>query len=327
MNRRPLTYLFFVVSPSIVFAQGTLPGFAYSPHWNEQVTTFTFGNDVRIHVNAPAKADPSHPAHLILYALPNGNTIEQTVGKNMHEGDDWHFNIQHIGAQTRRLRELVPDQIFIAAYLEASSKSWPSWRRSHPDAGRLILRMIDTLRTLVSSLRPRITVTGHSGGGSFTFGFLNAIDSIPSYVERIAFLDSNYGYDDSLSHGMKLVQWIRRDPKAVLSVLAYDDRWVTLNGKRVVGSDGGTYRATERMRSFFSPALPLTEERDSAFVIVRGLAGRLDLRIHRNPDTLILHTVLVERNGFLHSMLVGTPVSDRCDPLWGETRYRVWIQP
>jgi len=33
---------------------------------------------------------------LVFYALPNGNSIEQTVGKNLKEGDDWHYNIQHI---------------------------------------------------------------------------------------------------------------------------------------------------------------------------------------------------------------------------------------
>jgi len=35
---------------------------------------------------------------IILYALPNGNTTEHTMGKKKVEGDDWHFDIQHIKA-------------------------------------------------------------------------------------------------------------------------------------------------------------------------------------------------------------------------------------
>jgi len=44
---------------------------------------------------------------LILYALPNGNTIEQTKGRRVAEGLDWHFGIQHIAAQTRYLRRYM----------------------------------------------------------------------------------------------------------------------------------------------------------------------------------------------------------------------------
>ena len=35
-------------------------------------------------------------AILIFYALPNGNTTAETMGKKIKEGDDWHFDIQHI---------------------------------------------------------------------------------------------------------------------------------------------------------------------------------------------------------------------------------------
>ena len=35
---------------------------------------------MRIVINQPAAADPARPVQLIVYALPNGNTIEQTMG-------------------------------------------------------------------------------------------------------------------------------------------------------------------------------------------------------------------------------------------------------
>ena len=84
-----------------------LPGFSTSLYFDEQVVTFKFYPDIRIHINAAAvdSFDVSKPVGLALYALPNGNTIEQTVGKILEPGDDWHYDIQHIGAQTRFLRQ------------------------------------------------------------------------------------------------------------------------------------------------------------------------------------------------------------------------------
>ncbi len=62
----------------------------------------------RILINAPLKGfEKDDRVLLVIYALPNGNSIEQTFGKNLKEGDDWHFNIQHIGAQTRFLRNII----------------------------------------------------------------------------------------------------------------------------------------------------------------------------------------------------------------------------
>ena len=62
---------------------------------------------------------------LIFYALPNGNTTGQTIGRLLKPGDDWHFDIQHIGAQTRFLRTLVTNRTIVIAYLEAESRAGP----------------------------------------------------------------------------------------------------------------------------------------------------------------------------------------------------------
>ena len=98
-------------------------------------------------------------------------------------------------------------------------------------------------------------MTGHSGGGSFLFGYLNEIDAIPSDVERIAFLDSNYSFEDA--HGPKLIAWLKGDPARRLEVIAYDDRNIELNGKKVVSDTGGTYRASFRMVESLRKAIPL----------------------------------------------------------------------
>src|SRR5262245_24292714 len=57
--------------------------------------------DARIYINAPLDADgkPARATRLVIFALPNGNTIEQTLGSKMVEGMNWHYDIQHVLAQ------------------------------------------------------------------------------------------------------------------------------------------------------------------------------------------------------------------------------------
>jgi len=47
--------------------------------------------------------------------------------------DDWHFDIQHIAAQTRYIRNTDKRNNYIIAYLMAEQKSWPSWKHSTPE--------------------------------------------------------------------------------------------------------------------------------------------------------------------------------------------------
>ncbi|MCB0262166.1 MAG: hypothetical protein KDH98_03340, partial [Calditrichaeota bacterium] len=83
------------------------PGFSTHPYGDEQVVSFNYFPEIQIHINVAATTDfdPQKPVGLALFALPNGNSIEQTVGKIVQPEDDWHFGIQHIGAQTRFLRQ------------------------------------------------------------------------------------------------------------------------------------------------------------------------------------------------------------------------------
>src|SRR5512143_281153 len=141
---------------------------------------------------APARIDAGKRVDLVLYALPNGNTTAQTIGRRPAPGIDWHFDIQNIGAQTRALRRRGLPQA-IVAYLEADTRSWPEWRRAHGyvRANARIVEIVDQLRAAVGNpSHLSVTLTGHSGGGSFMFGFMEGQDSIPSWVERIALLDA-----------------------------------------------------------------------------------------------------------------------------------------
>ena len=135
-----------------------------------------FVSDVRVTIDRPSSYDSRLPTELVLYALPNGNTTEWTAGKLRGPGDDWHFDIQHIGAQTRALRAAMTDRNIVVAYLETPQKSWPAWRAAHPDAGAQIVSLVEeTKRGLPKSNSLDVVLTGHSGGGSFIFGYIEEI--------------------------------------------------------------------------------------------------------------------------------------------------------
>lgn len=308
------------------YGDSVIPEQAQTSPFAESESTFAYDPDVRIRINAPSVLDPWKPVSLILYALPNGNTIEWTAGKRVFPGDDWHYGIQHIAAQTRRLREVVDDRNIVIVYLETKGLSWPQWRRTHAEAGKIIADIVDSLGSLFPSFPVKVTLTGHSGGGSFTFGYINAVDSIPGSVDRIAFLDSNYGYNKEEGHGRKLAAWLAGDDSRALSVIAYDDRKITLDGKRVVGPDGGTFRATDRMLPALHTVAPLHAISDAVHIHIRNDAGTIDILVHRNPSNLILHTNLVgPMNGFLHAMTVGSPYEGRAAQFDGPPAYEQWI--
>ena len=97
-----------------------------SKDFAERDCSFLYEPGVRVRINAPAEGlmTPRKPVRLIFYALPNGNSTEWTFGKRMEEGDDWHFDIQHIGAQTRFLRAVDTLHSYVVVYLEAENRSW-----------------------------------------------------------------------------------------------------------------------------------------------------------------------------------------------------------
>lgn len=275
--------------------------------------------------NSPAIMAPTLPHHFVLYGLPNGNSVEWTAGRVMNEDLDWHYDIQHIAAQTRHLRMMVRGSNLSTVYLEAENLSWPRWRQEVPDANEQIR---DYVMGFVDPPLRTVTLTGHSGGGSFTFGFLNAVERIPDGIERIAFLDSNYGFSANAGHGEKLAEWLNRNPRHTLIVLAYDDRSIEIDGRRVVSDTGGTYRATlERMVPALEDAgVTLVREERDPWIIVRSPNGQVDLRVHTNPDNRILHTVMVgEMNGLVHALTVNTDLADPEGLLVEERVYTRWV--
>ncbi len=349
-------------------------GFVVSKNFGEMTREFTLPDKVRVLINAPPVSSfaTNKPVQLIFFALPNGNTIEQTIGKQMQPGDDWHFNIQHIAAQTRFLRNFLTNQTIVVAYLENSLKSWPAWRRTN--GNDRIPALFNAVRDTFVDYRQEIVLTGHSGGGSLTFGYLNAVEKISSDIKRIAFLDSNYAFETT-NHLAKLVNWLKETNEASLTnrsvpvpghsnavrlisseqfqaarnlniaapedgrtpqgegtthylcVLAYHDSIALLDGKTFVSERGGTWGRSHAMLEDLRHEFPFTSSTNSAGLQSHVAAnGRIQLLLKENPEKKILHTVQVDRNGFIHAMLTGTPLENRGYEYFGERAYERWIQ-
>ena len=283
----------------------------------EAVETVRFKPGVRVVVNRPAKPS-GKPILLIFYALPNGNTIEWTAGKTLKPGDDPHFDFQQIAAQTRFLREAIFDRDVIVVYLENDLKSWPAWRKKWGDVE--IPKIIAKVRDQFGGPRSRIVLNGHSGGGSLIFGYLNQVDSIPDEVERVVFLDSNYAYETS-RHLDKFVGWLKASNRHSLHVFAYDDAVALLNGKAFVSVEGGTWGRSRLMKTDLERFFPFDETREGHLRKLRASRGRLRFDLLDNPDRKVLHTVQVERNGFIESVLAGTNAEELKYKYLGERAY------
>jgi hypothetical protein len=261
-------------------------------------------DDVKLTIDEPGNFAKHKKTILILYALPNGNTTEQTMGKKSGPGDDWHYDIQHIKAQTVFIRQKINDQNIIVAYLENNLKSWPAWKQKHGNYIPIIQHIVDTLFGLVQSKRKVIYLNGHSGGGSFIFGFLAGVENIPSFIRRISFLDSDYGYDSS--YYFKFRDWLLQDKQAHLTVFAYNDSVALYNGKPIVSATGGTWYRSHLMMKDLSNDFLFEKITGDSVTVYQTQNKQMGFFFKDNLNRGIYHTQQVELNGFIHSILFGT---------------------
>ena len=300
---------------------------------NEQLRWRHEENGVRVlilssNLSNPTLSHPtlSHPTHrkLVIYATPNGNSLEKSLGCTLREGLDWRYDIQHIAAQWRALRELDSNSDYVLAIVEAPQLSWPEFRKATQNANLWIRGLVESLEVQTKS--DETILSCHSGGGSFLWGWINAHDELPKRVSKIVFLDANYSYSDDDHHGEKLLQWLNDAETHRLEVIAYDDRAITLNGKKVVGDDGGTYRATHRMIDRLQIDLDLAHRIEKGFRITESSTRNVQFIVHANPSNEILHTKLVgEMNGFLFAMCAGSQL-EHASQFGGPRAYSSHVQ-
>lgn len=263
----------------------------------------------------------SRAQNLILFALPNGNSIEKTMGKQKNEVDDWHYNIQYIDAQIRWLRQ-HSDESYSVAYLEAPKLSWPAWKRSHSDYGQLITQLFDSL--ISTYPQARITLSSHSGGGSLINGLIDSRDSIPAWVTRIVFIDSDYGYSTEI--GQKLHHWLKQECSNRLVAFAYNDSVALYEGKPFVCATGGTWYRTKMMQSELAVHHPMTKTEGSDLIHFRSEDDQTLIILKKNPLREIFHTEQVRLNGFIHSVLFGTALEGMGYTYFGKQCYDAFIQ-
>lgn len=307
-----------------------LSGFVISPYFEEQIMDFVYNPGIKIQINAPSKADfdKSKPTKLVLYALPNGNSTDWTIGKLPAKGDDWHYHIQHIGAQTRYIRKQDQSCNWVTVYLEANTKSWGSWRKAESGRDLKIKEVVEYLLELFSDYNPHIELNSHSGGGNFIFGFMDANSEIPTYVKRISFIDSNYNWDD-LRYGKKLERWLELSVGNNLFVACYDDANALYNGKPFVSKKGGTWHRTYLMRKYLKKnlkQLKWNKTENDSIIYYTADNRRIQFYSRKNPERKIYHTVLVERNGYIQSELSGIKYERDGYRFMGERIYDAYRQ-
>ncbi len=209
----------------------------------------------------------------------------------------------------------------VVVYLENSLLSWPAWRRMRADNPQKIKHIIDSISSMFDG-SVNIHLNGHSGGGSFIFGYLQAVDKIPSQIKRITFLDSNYAYDSS--YAPKILHWLRAGKKNHLDVFAYNDSVALLDGKPFVSATGGTwYRSHMMMKDLLSESIHTVSS--TGINIYRNKKSNIHFFLKPNPDRKIYHTQQVELNGFIHSVLCGSKYDERGYRYYGERIYGDFI--
>jgi hypothetical protein len=288
------------------------------------LSSFFAKDSVRVTIDHPARYQKQKPTLITFYALPNGNTTEQTMGKRIKEGDDWHFDIQHIRAQTKFIRQQLRNKNFVVIYLENNYKSWPAWKQAHPDFKNLIPELVDSLTGLIPGKHKDIYLNGHSGGGSFIFGYIAGVGKIPARVKRISFLDSDYGYDSNYYPAFKT--WLETVKNAALNVFAYNDSVALLNGKSFVSPTGGTWWRSHLFLKHLQADFPFEKTREDSLIIY--VSGKKNIRFffRTNPERKIFHTTQVELNGFIHSILCGTAFDSKKYSYYSGRAYNEFIE-
>jgi hypothetical protein len=290
----------------------------------DSIFSFIINDDVKITFDYPFDFPKHKETILVFYALPNGNTTGQTMGRKLQPGDDWHFDIQHIRAQTKFVREELPDKNIVVAYLENNLKSWPAWKQKHADHLQVIQHIVDTLYRSIPAKRKMIYFNGHSGGGSFIFGYIAGVSKIPAHIKRVSFLDSDYGYDSS--YYPKLRDWLFGVKNSHLTVFAYNDSVALYNGKPVVSATGGTWYRSHVMMKDLTKEFSFQKTREDSVTSYETANKQIGFFFKDNPDRGIYHTQQVELNGFIHSILFGGDRESRNYKYYSTRAYGSFIQ-
>lgn len=293
--------LLLFISPTMLWAQAAE---------NDTIRLTLQKQQVRIAIVKPRllTGSLSNPVPVVYYALPNGSTIEQTMGRVPKDSASWKDGIQRIEAQSHWLRQNSNLQNLIVVYLEAGLLAWPAWKRENINNYReLILSIDSTIKSILNLTSYYIMLTGHSGGGRFIFSYLDAYNGAPKDVRRISFIDSNYGYE--FKYREPIERFIRDG--GIVTVFAYNDSIALYNGKPFVSDTGGTWYRSFMMLHDLEQGWKFSKKEESGLIHYTSEQENIFFVFKTNPDRGIYHTEQVALNGFIHSLLAGTPYHEK----------------
>lgn len=342
--KRFLTIIIAIVLAQIASAQGSVKF-----EGSEKGLSYP---EVEILVDEPETMIPGARTEIILYALPNGTLIDWTVGKKVQPGGDWHLDIHHIAAQTSYLRANDTKCNYVTIYLKTRQKSWKIWHNQHLDIAKETYdKLFSDVVSLYADYNPTLTIGSHSGGGYLIFNYFRDTEQVNPAIKHLIFLDSVYGYTTE-DHLEKFTEWLR-EKSHFLTVIGYEDSTVIFRGKPLVTPTGGGWGRSHQMINDFSKKFRIkkkvlfvedggdidpeirsskrkfndeTDVSSNAYMERwRGLNGRISFKLLRNPEGLIWHLVLVEKNGFIDSVLTGTRKEGRGYQFWGPRAYSDFI--
>ena len=90
--------------------------FGLSGQTGSFIDSFRVWDDVKVTIDRQQNIYIGKETIITFFALPNGNTTAQTMGKKMQPGDDWHFDIQHIRAQTEFIRQQLKRENLLSTW-------------------------------------------------------------------------------------------------------------------------------------------------------------------------------------------------------------------
>lgn len=308
------------VLSELLSADGPVPIDSYSANRTQILRPHS---DVKLVIQRPIETNSEGRFAVVVYALPNGNTIEQTIGRKSLTPEEWRFSIQNVGPQIEWLRTQANPMNVAVVYVANDLLSWPQWRREHGvESLERIRQIFRAIETSFSQTPMAITLTSHSGGGALVLGAIEAWDEIPDSVERIAFVDSNYAYEDE-KHLLKFLRWLDADQRRHLSVLAYKDYVARLDGRPFVSEAGGTWgRSLGMIEAMRRNGIELIESEKGPVRKCAAKQGNVSFYLHQNFEEKILHSILVERNGLIHALRAGTDLEEKGYEYLGKPVYR-----
>ena len=307
-----LVFIFLVPVQNFVYAQ------------SDSIIVHQLAKEVTATIDLPKNFSFKLSTQLIFFALPNGNTTAQTMGKKLLVNDDWHFDIQHIAAQTKFIRQRITNENIVVVYLENKYKSWPLWKKNNANYITLIPSFIDTIVKSLAITKYSIHLNGHSGGGSFIFNYIQSQKSIPRNIRRITFIDSNYGYDSTFTS--KLIDWVKETSTHLLTIFAYNDSIALYNGKPIVSATGGTWYKSKLMMKDMANAFSFDAIMEDSVQHFYAYNRQVNIFLIDNPERKILHTQQVELNGFIHSVLLNTKFESVDYQYFKQRAYTKFIQ-